>query len=110
MNSNPRQLQLVEEVRARQSTSVEQLAEILGVTLQTVRRDIQKLADAGYVVASINYRVAPTATFPQPLEDVKSAIRYLKANADKFGIDARRVGIVGGSAGGYLSAMAYKGL
>ena len=105
MNSNPRQLQLVEEVRARQSTSVEQLAEILGVTLQTVRRDIQKLADAGYVVASINYRVAPTATFPQPLEDVKSAIRYLKANADKFGIDARRVGIVGGSAGGYLSAM-----
>ena len=41
MNSNPRQLQLVEEVRARQSTSVEQLAEILGVTLQTVRRDIQ---------------------------------------------------------------------
>lgn len=66
----------------------------------------EKLADAGYVVASINYRVAPTATFPQPLEDVKSAIRYLKANADKFGIDARRVGIVGGSAGGYLSAMA----
>lgn len=65
----------------------------------------EKLADAGYVVASINYRVAPTATFPQPLEDVKSAIRYLKANADKFGIDARRVGIVGGSAGGYLSAM-----
>lgn len=65
----------------------------------------EKLADAGYVVASINYRVAPTATFPQPLEDVKSAIRYLKANADKFGIDARRVGIVGGSAGGYLSAL-----
>lgn len=65
----------------------------------------EKLVDAGYVVASINYRVAPTATFPQPLEDVKSAIRYLKANADKFGIDARRVGIVGGSAGGYLSAM-----
>jgi acetyl esterase/lipase len=66
----------------------------------------EKLADAGYVVASINYRVAPTATFPQPLEDVKSAIRYLKANADKFGIDKSRVGIVGGSAGGYLSAMA----
>ena len=39
-----------------------------------------------------------------------NGIAYLKANADKFGIDARRVGIVGGSAGGYLSAMAYKGL
>ena len=46
VNSNPRQLQLVEEVRARQSTSVEQLAETLGVTLQTVRRDVKLLADA----------------------------------------------------------------
>lgn len=64
------------------------------------------LAEAGYVVASIQYRVAPTAQFPQPLEDVKSAIRYLKAHADQFGIDPERIGIIGGSAGGYLSAMA----
>ncbi|MDL2059908.1 alpha/beta hydrolase [Mesosutterella sp. AGMB02718] len=64
------------------------------------------LAEAGYVVASIQYRVAPTARFPQPLEDVKAAIRYLKAHAKQFGIDPERVGIVGGSAGGYLSAMA----
>ncbi len=64
------------------------------------------LAEAGYVVASIQYRVAPTAKFPQPLEDVKSAIRYLKAHADSFGIDPNRVGIIGGSAGGYLTAMA----
>lgn len=64
------------------------------------------LAEAGYVVASIQYRVAPTATFPQPLEDVKAAIRYLKAHADQFGIDPTRVGIIGGSAGGYLTAMA----
>lgn len=64
------------------------------------------LAEAGYVVSSIEYRVAPTAKFPQPLEDVKSAIRYLKAHADQFGIDPDRIGIVGGSAGGYLTAMA----
>lgn len=64
------------------------------------------LAEAGYVVASIQYRVAPTVKFPQPLEDVKAAIRYLKAHADQYGIDAERVGIVGGSAGGYLTAMA----
>ena len=64
------------------------------------------LAEHGYVVASITYRVAPTARFPEPLEDVKASIRYLKANADKFGIDADRVGIIGGSAGGYLSAFA----
>ncbi len=64
------------------------------------------LAEAGYVVASIQYRVAPTARFPQPVEDVKAAIRFLKAHADQFGIDPERVGIVGGSAGGYLTAMA----
>lgn len=50
MNTNPRQLQLIDEVRRRQSATVEQLADILGVTLQTVRRDIQKLADTGLLV------------------------------------------------------------
>lgn len=64
-----------------------------------------RLAEAGYVVASITYRVAPTAKFPEPLEDVKASIRYLRANADKFNIDPDRIGVVGGSAGGYLSAM-----
>ena len=47
MNTNPRQLLLLKEVHARQSTTVEQLAETLGVTLQTVRRDVQRLADEG---------------------------------------------------------------
>ena len=46
MNSNPRQIKLLEVVRAQGSASVEQLAEQLGVTLQTVRRDVQRLADA----------------------------------------------------------------
>ncbi len=65
-----------------------------------------ELAEAGYVVASMTYRVAPTAQFPQPLEDVKAAIRYLKANGEKFDIDPNRIGVMGGSAGGYLAAMA----
>ncbi|MFN3376080.1 MAG: DeoR/GlpR family DNA-binding transcription regulator [Burkholderiaceae bacterium] len=47
MNTNPRQLKLLEEVRTRQSATVEQLADTLGVTLQTVRRDVQRLAEAG---------------------------------------------------------------
>lgn len=64
------------------------------------------LAEHGYVVASITYRVAPTSTFPAPLEDVKAAVRYLRANAAKFNIDAKHIGIFGGSAGGYLAAMA----
>ena len=62
MNSNPRQLQLVDEVRSRQSASVEQLADILGVTLQTVRRDIQKLADAGLLVRFHGGVRVPSAT------------------------------------------------
>ena len=62
MNTNPRQLQLLDEVRSRQSTSVEQLAEILGVTLQTVRRDIQKLADAGLMVRFHGGVRVPSAT------------------------------------------------
>ena len=47
MNSNPRQLKLLNTVRARGSITVEQLAEMLEVTLQTVRRDVQRLADEG---------------------------------------------------------------
>ena len=49
MNTNPRQLHLLDTVRARGTASVEQLAELLGVTLQTVRRDVQRLADQGLV-------------------------------------------------------------
>ncbi|WP_233982761.1 alpha/beta hydrolase [Pectobacterium versatile] len=64
------------------------------------------LAEAGYVVASMEYRVAPTVLFPSPLEDVKSAIRYLRANAKKFGIDGQHAAVFGASAGGYLAAFA----
>lgn len=46
-NSNPRQINLLDTVRSRGSVTVEQLADMLGVTLQTVRRDVQRLADAG---------------------------------------------------------------
>lgn len=64
-----------------------------------------ELAEHGYVVASITYRVAPTTTFPGPLEDVKASIRYLRAHADTFHIDPTHIGVLGGSAGGYLAAM-----
>jgi DeoR family glycerol-3-phosphate regulon repressor len=47
VNSNPRQLKLLDVVRAHGSVTVEQLAETLAVTLQTVRRDVQRLAEAG---------------------------------------------------------------
>jgi DeoR family glycerol-3-phosphate regulon repressor len=47
VNSNPRQINLLNAVRTRGSMTVEQLADMLGVTLQTVRRDVQRLADEG---------------------------------------------------------------
>ena len=64
------------------------------------------LAEAGYVVASIEYRVTPQSTFPAPLEDVKAAIRFLRANADSYGIDSDAIAVMGHSAGGYLAALA----
>ena len=62
------------------------------------------LARAGFVVAAVQYRTIPNA-FPALLEDGKQAIRFLKANAEKFGIDKTRFGVMGNSAGGYLSSM-----
>lgn len=64
------------------------------------------LAEKNFVVASINYRTVPNARFPQPIEDVKSAIRFMKANAQKFNVDAEKICVIGDSAGGYLTAFA----
>lgn len=61
-NNNPRQLRLLEEVRNQQSATVEQLAETLGVTLQTVRRDVQKLAASGLLVRFHGGVRVPSAT------------------------------------------------
>jgi acetyl esterase/lipase len=63
-------------------------------------------AKAGYLVASIDYRIIGEVTFPEPLKDVKSAVRFLRANAKKFNINPDKIGIWGNSAGGQLSAMA----
>jgi DeoR family glycerol-3-phosphate regulon repressor len=62
MNSNPRQINLLNVVRARDSMTVEQLAEMLGVTLQTVRRDVQRLAEAGLLTRFHGGVRVPTST------------------------------------------------
>jgi len=61
-----------------------------------------RLAERGYVAATVSYRLAPRNQFPAPVEDVKAAVRYLRANAAKFNIDPDRIGAMGGSAGGHL--------
>jgi acetyl esterase/lipase len=64
------------------------------------------VAEAGFVVASIQYRtVRDGANYRDGIADVKSAIRYLRANANQYGIDPGRIAIWGESAGGYLVAM-----
>lgn len=60
---------------------------------------------AGWAVASINYRYSHQALFPGALHDVKEAVRFFRANAHGFGIDPRRIAVAGGSAGGHLSML-----
>ena len=64
-----------------------------------------KLAERGYVAATMSYRFAPRAQFPAPVEDSKAAVRFLRANAAKYNIDAGHIGVTGGSAGGHLALM-----
>ncbi len=63
------------------------------------------LVKRGYVSATVGYRFAPKHLFPAQVEDVKCAVRYLRANAEKYGIDPQRIGAVGFSAGAHLSMM-----
>lgn len=63
-------------------------------------------AQDGFAVASIDYRLTPAITFPANAEDVKTAIRWLRANASAHNLDAGRVGLWGTSAGGHLAAIA----
>jgi acetyl esterase/lipase len=64
------------------------------------------LAMAGFVTASISYRFRQQAIFPAQIHDVKAAIRFLRANAENYGLDPDRIGIWGHSAGGQLAALA----
>ena len=59
----------------------------------------------GYLVVSVNYRLYPVATFPAMIQDVKCAIRSLRANAAQYNLDPNRVGAVGVSAGGHLVSL-----
>lgn len=58
-----------------------------------------------YVVASIGYRFSQKAVFPAQIQDCQAAIRWLRAHARQYNLDPGRVGVIGGSAGGHLSAL-----
>lgn len=63
------------------------------------------LAEAGFVTASVQYRLTDVAPFPAQIHDVKAAIRWLRDNADDWNIDPEKIGVWGSSAGGHLSAL-----
>ena len=60
----------------------------------------------GFAVASINYRLGPVHPHPAQIQDVKAAIRFLRANAERYHLDPTRIATWGGSAGGHLAALA----
>ena len=64
-----------------------------------------RMTARGYAAASVNYRLSQDATFPAQIHDCKAAIRYLRANAAKYGLDPKRIGVWGSSAGGHLVAL-----
>ncbi|MGW0330111.1 alpha/beta hydrolase fold domain-containing protein [Nocardia sp. NPDC003183] len=63
------------------------------------------VARSGIAVASVNYRLAPEATYPAPVDDVKAAVRWLRESGTQRGLAVEKIGLWGASAGGCLAAM-----
>lgn len=83
---------------------------------QSYRTQIEQAARRGYVAATISYRLmkfdeskrettTAAPNFPAQIHDAKAAIRWLRANAEKYHVDPDRIGVTGGSAGGHLSLL-----
>lgn len=64
---------------------------------------IVQLARRGYVAVTIDYRLAPQHRFPAQAQDVRAAMRWLRAQSDELGLDANRIGLLGWSSGGHLA-------
>jgi acetyl esterase/lipase len=68
-------------------------------------RELPELVSRGYLAVSVNYRLAPDYPFPAMIEDVKCAIRHLRAHAREYNLDPERIGAWGSSAGGHLVSL-----
>jgi len=66
----------------------------------------KQLLEGGFAVIAINHRASSDAAYPAQINDVKAAIRFVRANADKYKIDASFIGITGFSSGGHLASLA----
>jgi acetyl esterase/lipase len=78
-----------------------------GCWLAGTRKDYDRyavdLAKLGYAAASIDYRLSEEASYPAAVEDCRTAVQWLQAHADGYGIDSGRIALFGGSAGGHLA-------
>ncbi|HJN43967.1 MAG TPA: alpha/beta hydrolase [Vicinamibacterales bacterium] len=69
------------------------------------QRRYQGLLDAGFTVFAVRHGSSPKYVIPEIVPDVRRAVRYIRLNARRLGVDASRLGVWGGSAGGHLSLM-----
>ncbi len=74
-------------------------------TKLAMMRHARRVARVGYVVVSIDYRLAPRYPWPAQIDDCQYAVRWIKKNAPAYNIDAQRIGVFGYSAGGHLAAL-----
>jgi acetyl esterase/lipase len=63
----------------------------------------QGLLDEGFTVFAVRHGSSPKFTIPEVVEDVRRAVRFIRLNAERFGVDPQRLGVFGASAGGHLS-------
>lgn len=68
-------------------------------------RNLAGLQNASFLLASVNYRLAPKYKFPAQIQDLKCAIRYFRAHAKEYNLNPDKIGVWGGSAGGHLVSL-----
>jgi acetyl esterase/lipase len=68
-------------------------------------KGFQPLLNKGFTVFAVRHGSSPKYQVPDAIEDVRRAVRFIRLNAEKLGVDAERLGVYGGSAGGHLSLM-----
>lgn len=73
---------------------------------QAVRFDLIDYATEGYVVVTADYRYMTEIIYPAQIVDVKTALRWIRMNAERYRMDPERIGVIGPSAGGHLAALA----
>jgi len=76
-----------------------------GGTRDSGHKMARYFAERNYVAVAISYRLSGEAPFPAQIHDCKAAVRWLRANAQAYGIDPKRIGAIGNSAGGHLAAL-----